>query len=194
MPLFLSADFHQGNELFSVHSRGKQCAFKTLSALLTVRSIPLSSWSKTTFNNVLLQGDKLYLKALNTGFIVLESDVDFLSVENVPTVICATSSTGMLNDFSYEISQSIIDVDTVSKAQAQSIIDSPIVVKPVEAQNIIDSPIVVKPVEAQSITDSPIVVKPIEAQTNIYKAKNMNQIFYINYKKELQGLVITDQD
>ena len=67
-------------------------------------------------------------------------------------------------------------------------------VKPIEAQNIIDSPIVVKPIEAQSIIDSSIVVKPIEAQTNIYKAKNMNQIFYINYKKELQGLVITARD
>ena len=29
--LFLSAtDFHQGDERFSVHSRGKQCAFMTL--------------------------------------------------------------------------------------------------------------------------------------------------------------------
>ena len=70
MALFLSADFHQGNEIFNIHSRGKQCAFMALSALLTARNIPfISSWSKVTFNNVLIQGDKLYLKALNTGLL-----------------------------------------------------------------------------------------------------------------------------
>ncbi len=40
MALFFSADIHQGDEHFSVHSRGKQCAFMNLSALLTARNIP----------------------------------------------------------------------------------------------------------------------------------------------------------
>ncbi len=44
MALFLSADIHQGDERFSVHSRGKQCAFMSLSALLTARNISLNSW------------------------------------------------------------------------------------------------------------------------------------------------------
>jgi hypothetical protein len=35
MTLFLSGNIHQGTEIFSVHSRGKQCAFTSLSALLT---------------------------------------------------------------------------------------------------------------------------------------------------------------
>ena len=35
MALFLSSNIHQGDERFSVHSRGKQCAFMTLSAILT---------------------------------------------------------------------------------------------------------------------------------------------------------------
>ena len=34
MALFLSGNIHQGNERFSVHSRGKQCVFITLSAIL----------------------------------------------------------------------------------------------------------------------------------------------------------------
>ena len=51
-----SSYIHQGNDLFSVQSRGKQCAFMSLSALLTAQNIPLIDWSKTTFiNNVLLQ-------------------------------------------------------------------------------------------------------------------------------------------
>ena len=52
MEFFLSSDIHQGDELFSVQSRGKQCAFMSLSAILTAQNIPLIDWSKTTFNNV----------------------------------------------------------------------------------------------------------------------------------------------
>ncbi len=63
MEFFLSSDIHQGDELFSVQSRGKQCAFMSLSAILTAQNIPLidwsKTWSKTTFNNVLLQGDTI---------------------------------------------------------------------------------------------------------------------------------------
>jgi hypothetical protein len=34
MALFLSSKIYQGDDLFSVQSRGKQCAFMSLSALL----------------------------------------------------------------------------------------------------------------------------------------------------------------
>ena len=45
------------------------------------QNIPLIDWSKTTFNNVLLQGDKMNLQALNDGLIVvLVPGVEFLSV------------------------------------------------------------------------------------------------------------------
>ena len=74
--------------------------FMTLSALVTARNIPLSSWSKITFNNVLLQGDRLYLKALNTGLLELDPCVDFLSVEDLPKVISVSILT---NDFLFEI-------------------------------------------------------------------------------------------
>jgi hypothetical protein len=36
--LFLSGNIHQVDELFSVHSGGKRCAFMSLSALLTARN------------------------------------------------------------------------------------------------------------------------------------------------------------
>ena len=35
---------------------------------------------KTTLNNVLLQEDSMYLEALNSGLIVLDSGVDLLSI------------------------------------------------------------------------------------------------------------------
>ena len=92
MGLFFSSYVHQGNDLFSVQSRGKQCAFMSLSALLTAQNIPLIDWSKTTFiNNVLLQRDKMYLQALNDGFIVLEPGVEFLSVDNLPKLVSISS-------------------------------------------------------------------------------------------------------
>ena len=42
MTLFLSAIIQQGDELFSMQSRGKQCAFMSLSAILTAQTNPLS--------------------------------------------------------------------------------------------------------------------------------------------------------
>ena len=46
MALFFSSYIHQGNDLFSVQSRGKQCAFMSLSALLTAQNIPLIDCQK----------------------------------------------------------------------------------------------------------------------------------------------------
>ena len=34
---------------------------------LTAQNIPLIGWSRTTVNSVSLQGDKMYLDALNSG-------------------------------------------------------------------------------------------------------------------------------
>jgi hypothetical protein len=98
MALFLSSYIHQGDDLFSVQSRGKQCAFMSLSALfITAQNIPLIDWSKTTFiNNVISQGDKMYLQALNDGFVVLEPGVEFLSVDNLPKLVSVSSSTSCI--------------------------------------------------------------------------------------------------
>ncbi len=77
MELFLSANVHQGDELFSIQSRGKQCAFMSLSAILMAEHIPLLEWSQSTFTNALVQGDRLYMKALNSGLIVLGPGVEY---------------------------------------------------------------------------------------------------------------------
>ena len=53
MALFLSSNIHQGDEIFSVQSRGKQCAFMSLSVVLTAQNTPLIDLSTTTLNNVL---------------------------------------------------------------------------------------------------------------------------------------------
>ncbi len=47
-------------------------------------------------------------------------------------------------------------------------------------------------VEAKILNDLPIVVQPLEAQNN--NAKNKNQIWFVKYGKEFQGLFITDRE
>ena len=39
MTLFVSANTHQGAECFNTESRGKQCAFMSLSAILTAERV-----------------------------------------------------------------------------------------------------------------------------------------------------------
>ena len=57
------------------------------------------------FDNVLSQGDQVYLKALNKGLIVLEQGVEFLSIDNLPKVVGVSGCSSM---FSYNI------IDTVN--------------------------------------------------------------------------------
>ena len=84
MSLFISANNNQGNEIFSPQSRGKQCAFISISALLTARHIPLMNWTSTIFDNVLFRGDEMYLQSLN-GSLILENARDsFLSLDELP--------------------------------------------------------------------------------------------------------------
>jgi hypothetical protein len=189
MALFLSAYIHQGDDLFSAQSRGKQCAFMSLSAILTAENMPLIDWSKTTFNNVLiLQGDKMYLRALNNGLIVLEPSIEFLSVDNLPKVVGVSCCRNM---FSYEID---LMSQTISSAQSninnlpcivvESNIDLPIVVEPIEAQKKSDLPIVVEPIEAQNTIDLPIVAEAVDVELKFVatnETNNENQIWLISY-------------
>ena len=66
----------------------------TLSAVLTAKHNPLIDWSTTTFNNVLFQGDKMYLKALNSGLVVLEQGVEQWRRQVIQTGGDAASAVG----------------------------------------------------------------------------------------------------
>jgi hypothetical protein len=52
MSLLVSGGFHQADERFTDESRGKQCAFITLSALLTAQNTPVTEWNSATIDNV----------------------------------------------------------------------------------------------------------------------------------------------
>ena len=85
MSLRSRGSIHQGHERFSGDSRGKQCSFMSLSALLTAQAISVDKWDSTIIDHVLVEGDKMYLNAYNNGLIPRE---ELLSLNNLPTVIC----------------------------------------------------------------------------------------------------------
>ena len=97
MSLFVSADTHQGSECFSFESRGKQCAFMSVSAILTAENTPLLEWSQSTLTRVLLQGDNMYIKAPNNRLIDLGPGVELLSINNLPKLVDAPCGMGMFS-------------------------------------------------------------------------------------------------
>ncbi len=87
MAIFIRGNINQGDECFNVKSRGKQCAFNSLLGLITARKKPLTQWSPTTLNNILVQGDKMYLKVMNNHLIDLPPGVVHLSVKDLPKLV-----------------------------------------------------------------------------------------------------------
>ena len=195
MALFLSANIHQGDDLFSICSRGKQCAFMSLSALLS---------------------------AFNSGFIVLDPCVEYLCVDDLPKVVNVSFDRNM---FSYQIchSQTVqrnkaatVSQDNTDLAVevAQNSIDLPVVV----AQNSSDLPMVVAQnssdlpkLVTQNTSDPSMVVTlntsevpmmltqlndkvPVNINVQPDQDLSESQIWTIHYAKELQGLVIGDQE
>ena len=50
---------HQDPEAFSEHSRGQQCAFMSLAALLFSRSNLVDLWTQTNIDDILYHGDRM---------------------------------------------------------------------------------------------------------------------------------------
>ena len=44
------------------------------------------------FNNVLIQADKMYLRALNNGLVGLGPSVEFFSIAKLPTIVTVSNS------------------------------------------------------------------------------------------------------
>ena len=78
----------------------------------------------------------MFLNALDSGFIFLvDPGVEFLSVENLPTVVNVAWCTNLLNDFSYEICQTPVQAKTTVSPVMMTNNDLHIVEEPFEVQN-----------------------------------------------------------
>ena len=79
--LFIAGSIHQGYERFSDISRGRQCSFMSFSALLFAQNLPIEQWTAATVNQILVEGDRLYLDALRSRSI---PDTEVLSLNYLP--------------------------------------------------------------------------------------------------------------
>ena len=79
----IRGSIHQGREAFSEHSRGRQCAFMSLAALLFNRSNSVDLWTQTNIDDILWHGDRMYLHALTNKMV---PDANSLSIEELPEV------------------------------------------------------------------------------------------------------------
>ena len=74
---------HQDHEAFSEHSRGTQCAFMSLAALLSNRSNSVDLWTQKNIDDILCHGDRMYLHALTSEMV---PDANSLLIEELPEV------------------------------------------------------------------------------------------------------------
>ena len=79
--LSIAGSSHQGHERFSEISRGRQCCFMSFSALLCAQSFPVQHWDTATVDQILIEGDRMYLNALESQRI---PDTDTLSLIYLP--------------------------------------------------------------------------------------------------------------
>ena len=74
--LSIARSSHQGHERFSEISRGRHCSFMSFSALLCAQSFPVQHWDTAAVDQILIEGDRMYLNALESQRI---PDTDTLS-------------------------------------------------------------------------------------------------------------------
>ena len=79
--LFTRGSIHQGDSRFSDISRGRQCAFMSLSALLIANCGDISAWTTETVDRVLYEGDSMFLKAFEERSI---PDEETISLNYLP--------------------------------------------------------------------------------------------------------------
>ena len=87
--LSIAESSHQGHERFSEISRGRQCSFMSFSALscMCVQSFPVQHWDTATVDQILIEGDRMYLNALESQRI---TDTDSLSLIYLPNLARST--------------------------------------------------------------------------------------------------------
>ena len=73
--LSIAGSSHQGHERFSEISRERQCSFMSFPALLCTQSFPVQHWDTATVDQILMEGDRMYLNALESQRI---PDTDML--------------------------------------------------------------------------------------------------------------------
>ena len=134
---------HQGHERFSEISRGRQCSRMSFSALLCVQSFPVRHWDTATVDQILIEGDRMYLNTLESQSIPNTDTLSLICLPNQARLTVQSPSIEVI-----EQNESPVEV-TKSPSEANNSRQSY-----VEANTILNkSPITV------TNTDLPIVVR-----------------------------------
>jgi hypothetical protein len=217
--LFIRGSIHQGHQRFSVLSRGRQCSFMSLFALLYAQVHPVRQWGRYTINQILIEGDRMYLNALDNHEI---PDSETISLQYLPNRLNCSSSflqtSALSNDVSLGTTTTELPISTSNqylkshrKSPKSPDFDLPDVVENNEAKyesisnttkspNVvtnIDLPDVVEPNAATSKTNaktmkSPDVVTNIELPDMLQTndgENHNNNRWLINYKQFYQGRI-----
>ena len=84
MHVYAVGSVHQGHEMFGEESRGRQCGFMALCSILFEQSNSVCSWSTTSIDAILVNGDDLYLSAVRNQLI---PDAASVSLSNLLSVV-----------------------------------------------------------------------------------------------------------
>ena len=122
--LSIAGSSYQGHERFSENSRGRQGCFMSFSALLCAQSFPVQHWDHTTtVDQILIEGDRMYLNALESQRI---PDTDTLSLIYLPNQARSTVQAPAIEVT--EQNQSPVEV-TKSPSEANNSRQSPVVIR-----------------------------------------------------------------
>ena len=80
--LSIAGSSHQGHERFSEISRGRQWSFMSFSALLCAQSFPVRHWDTATVDQILIEGDRMYLNALESQSIPVTDTLSLIYLPN----------------------------------------------------------------------------------------------------------------
>ena len=79
--LSIAGSSHRGHQRLSEISGGRQYSFMSFSALLCAQSFPVRHWDTATVDQILIEGDRMYLSALESQSI---PDTDTLPLIYLP--------------------------------------------------------------------------------------------------------------
>ena len=80
--LSITGSSHQSHEHFSEISRGRQCSFMSFSALLCAQSFSVRHWDTATVDQILIEGDRMYLNALESQSIIAADTLSLIYLPN----------------------------------------------------------------------------------------------------------------
>ena len=84
--VYLHGTFHQGDELFSDHSRGRQCVANSIASIALSKICTIRRWTTENLDQILKHGDRFYQTLRPVEYFNQHpADSGLLEIEDIPT-------------------------------------------------------------------------------------------------------------